>query len=103
MLVRLTAYTALSTVPAMAATTTLRVKSQTRDRINRLAAEDHLAAGEFIDLLVAKEEQERALRAMNEDFSRLRQDPHAWGSFRAETAAWDTASADAGAAPGRAS
>jgi hypothetical protein len=86
----------------MAASTTLRVKSQTRDRINRLAEEDHLPAGDFIDLLVAKEEHERALRAMNEDFSQLRQDPQAWGAFQAETAAWDATSADAGAAPGEA-
>lgn len=86
----------------MGSTTTLRVKTETRDRLNRLAKEERLPAGDFIDLLIAKEEQERALRAMNEDFRRLRQDPQAWEAFQAETAAWDTASADAAAVPGRA-
>ena len=81
----------------MSATTTLRVKSKTRDRINRLAAEENLPAGDFIDRLVEKEEQERALRAMNDDFSQLRQDPEAWDAFQAETAVWDTTSADSGA------
>lgn len=87
----------------MAATTTLRVKSGTRDRINRLAEEDHLPVGDFVDLLVEKEEQERLLRAMNEDFSQLRQDPEAWDAFQAETAAWDSTSADSAAAPAAAS
>lgn len=87
----------------MAATTTLRVKPGTRDRINRLAEEDHLPAGDFVDLLVEKEEQERLLRAMNEDFSELRQDPDAWAAFQAETAAWDTTSADSAPVPAAAS
>ena len=78
----------------MTRTTTLRVKSKTRDRINRLAAEESLPAGDFIDRLVEREEQERALRAMNEDFSRLRQNTEAWEAFQTETAAWDTTSAD---------
>jgi len=78
----------------MATNTTLRVKSDTRDRINRLAQEEHLAAGDLLDRLVEKEEQERLLRAMNDDFGRLREDPDAWASFQAETAAWDTTSSD---------
>jgi len=31
---------------------------------------------------------------MNEDFTRLRAKPEAWAAFKAETAAWDTTSAD---------
>ncbi|HEY5198703.1 MAG TPA: hypothetical protein VIJ51_16910 [Solirubrobacteraceae bacterium] len=80
----------------MAATTTLRVRPSTRDRINRLAAEDHVAAPELIERLVAKEEHERLLRAMNDDFATLRGDATRWAAFEAETAAWDTTSADVG-------
>ncbi|MGI8800717.1 MAG: hypothetical protein ACR2KV_00880 [Solirubrobacteraceae bacterium] len=80
----------------MAATTTLRVRPDTRDRINRLAAEDHVAAPELIDRLVEKEEQERLLRAMNDDFDKLRNDGTRWADFNAETAAWDTTTADTG-------
>lgn len=75
------------------------MKRQTRDRINRLAEEDELPAGEFIDSLVEKEEQARLLRAMDDDFGRLREDPEGWASFQGETAAWDTTSADSGVTP----
>ena len=81
----------------MAATTTLRVRPATRDRLNRLAQEEHLSAADMLDRLVAQEEQERLLKAMNEDFQRLRGSESAWGEFKAETAAWDVTSADVGA------
>lgn len=80
----------------MAATTTLRVRPDTRDRLNRLAAEDHVAAPELIARLVAKEEQVRLLRAMNDDFGALRDDATRSAAFEAETAAWDTTSDDVG-------
>ena len=44
--------------------------------------------------MVEKEEHERLLRAMNDDFGRLRDDPKRWAGFEAETAAWDTTSGD---------
>jgi hypothetical protein len=80
-----------------AATTTLRVRPSTRDRINRLAREDQVPAPELIDRLVEKEEQDRQLRAMNTDFERLHGDQIAWADFKAETAEWDTTSSDTGA------
>jgi hypothetical protein len=80
----------------MAATTTLRVRPSTRDRIKRLAAEDHVAAPELIERLVAREEHERLLRAMNDDFGALRDDATRWAEFQAETTVWDTTSADVG-------
>jgi predicted kinase len=83
----------------MSATTTLRVRPDTRDRINRLAAEDHVPAPELIARLVEKEEHERLLRAMNDDFGRLREDATRWAAFEGETAAWDTTSTDRGSAP----
>jgi predicted transcriptional regulator len=80
----------------MAATTTLRVRPDTRDRLNRLAEEDHVAAPELIARLVEKEEQARLLRAMNDDFGALRDDATRGAAFEAETAAWDTTSSDVG-------
>ena len=53
-----------------------------------------MAAGEFIDLPVAREQHERLLRGMNRDFTRLKEDPEAWAAFETETAAWDTTSDD---------
>lgn len=78
----------------MAATTTLRVSPETRDRLNRLAAEDHVAAPELIERLVEKEENERLMRGMNADFRALRDDPTRSAAFDAETAAWDTTTGD---------
>jgi hypothetical protein len=66
--------------------------------LNLLAAEDHVAAPEMIERLVAKEEHERLLRAMNADFGALRDDATRWAAFDAETVAWDTTSDDFGAA-----
>jgi hypothetical protein len=83
----------------MAATATLRVRLDMRDRINRLAAEDGVAAAEVIARLVEKEEYARLLRAMDDDFGRLREDPTRWSAFEAETAAWDTTSHEVGASP----
>lgn len=80
----------------MAATTTVRVRTDTRDRIKRLAREDRVSAPDLIERLVDKEEQDRLLQAMNEDFERLRDDPGAWADFQAETARWDTTSGDVG-------
>jgi hypothetical protein len=53
-----------------------------------------VAAAELIERLVAKEEQERLLRAMNDDFDRLREDPTRRAAFAAETAGWETTSSD---------
>lgn len=82
----------------VAATTTLRVRPDTRDRINRLAREDNVTAPDVIDRLVEKEEQDRLLSAMNSDFERMRGDEVAWADFKAETAEWDSTSGDRGAA-----
>ena len=82
---------------ATAATTTLRVRPDTRDRLNRLAQEHRLSAPEMLDRLVEREERERLLQAMNDDFDHLRRDRSAWAEFKAETAAWDATSAEVGA------
>jgi len=81
----------------MAATTTLRVRPATRDRLNRLAKAAGVSAPDFLDRLVQREEEDRMLREMNEDFERLRQDKAAWEEFQRETALWDTTSGDTAA------
>lgn len=73
------------------------LRPATRDRLNRLAQEEHLSAADMIDRLVEHAEQERLLKTMNDDFQRLRGNESAWAEFKAETAAWDATSADVGA------
>lgn len=78
----------MSTIMAMESTT-LRVRSSTRDRLNRLAHQDDVSVAELLERLVDQEERARLLRAMNEDFAALRADRRAWRAFTAETALWD--------------
>jgi len=78
----------------MAASTTLRVRPDTRDRLSRLARAERVTAPELLDRLVTQEEHAQLLRAMNDDFERLRRDQVAWAEFRAETALWDATSGD---------
>jgi predicted DNA-binding ribbon-helix-helix protein len=78
----------------MASTTTLRVRIATRDRINSMAAADQISSSELLDRLVTREEEDRALRAMNLAFLNLRRDEEAWTAFKVETAQWDSTSAD---------
>lgn len=94
----LTVYTVTSTLTPMAATTTMRIRPETRDRINRLAEVDRVSAPDVLDRLVEQEEEARLLKAMNAEFEALRSDPGAWSEFKAETAAWDASSADPGQA-----
>jgi hypothetical protein len=71
--------------------TTLRVRTNTRDRLNRLARQENVSAAELLDRLVEREEQARLLRRMNDGFAMLRADAAAWREFRGETALWDAA------------
>jgi hypothetical protein len=77
----------------MRASTSLRVRPHTRDALNRLAQQDRVSAPELLDRLIEREEQERLLAAMNDDFLALRTHPAEWRDFKAETAAWDASSA----------
>lgn len=74
-------------------TTTIRVWPETRDKLNRLAREDHLSAPAFVDRLIAREEDERLIASTNEAFAALRRDSEGWAAYQAEMAFWDAAAA----------
>lgn len=67
----------------------MRVRPQTRDRLNALARQDSLSMADFLERLVQREEENRLLDAMNASFQDLRRDPAAWAAHRAESEAWD--------------
>ncbi len=71
------------------ASTTVRVRSETRDAILRLSERRGISAGDLIEELVAREEENALLDAMNEDFATLRQDRAGWRSLIEERAAWE--------------
>lgn len=79
---------------AMPKSTTLRIRTETRDRLNQLARASRLSNPELLERLVAREERERQLEQMNRGFASLRSQGAAWAEFKDETDAWDAAAAE---------
>ena len=78
----------------MAATATIRVTPETRDRLNRIGAVRGLSAGELVDELASQAEDQALLEAMESHYDQLKLDPEAWELYRAEVTAWDTTAGD---------
>jgi predicted DNA-binding protein len=66
-------------------TTTIRVPSETRDRLNALARERGTPAGEVVAELVRQADDRALLTDAEESWKRLAADPQALASYRAET------------------
>jgi predicted DNA-binding protein len=81
-------------VVTMAATATIRVTPETRDRLNRISAERGISAGELVDELAGQAEGRALLEAMEDHYLELRADPDAWARDRAEVSEWDATAAD---------
>lgn len=73
----------------MAATTTVRVRPDTREAIARLSERRGLAAADLLGELVARAEEDELLAAMNDDFRHLRADPSRWDGIQADRSAWE--------------
>ena len=66
-------------------TTTIRVPTETRDRINELARRRGTPAGDLVAALVSEADDRALLAAALEDWERLAADPAAAAAYRAET------------------
>ncbi len=73
----------------MAATTTVRVRPDTREAIARLSERRGLATADLLGQLVARAEEDELLAAMNDDFDHLNADPPGWQQLEAERSAWE--------------
>lgn len=73
----------------MAATATVRVDRETRDRINELAAARGIRASALLSELVSGAEDAQLLQQMNSDFERLNGDAAARERYDAELREWD--------------
>lgn len=78
----------------MAATATVRVTPETRDRLNRISAQRGISAGELVDELARKAEDRALLEAMESHYRELHTDPEACRLHRAEIDAWDPTAGD---------
>lgn len=65
-------------------TTTIRVPSQTRDRLNALARRRGAPAGEVVDELVREADDRALLAAAEEGWERTFNDPAALAAYRAD-------------------
>jgi len=77
------------------ATTTIRVRPATRDRLARIGKRRGMSTPELLDELATRAEEDDLVAGLNEDFEKLRRDPDAWREHLEETALWDRTSADA--------
>ena len=78
----------------MAASVTIRVSPETRERLNRISAERGITAGELVEELAGEAEDRALLEAMNRHYDSLRADPEAWKAYRDEVDAWDPTAGD---------
>lgn len=68
-------------------TTTIRVPSDTRDRLNALARQRGASAGEVVDELVREADDRALLSDAEESWRRLAADREALAAYKAETSA----------------
>jgi predicted DNA-binding protein len=69
----------------MAESTTIRVSTETRDRLKALSARAGGSAGEIVAKLVATADEELLLADTEAAFEALARDPEALARYRAET------------------
>jgi predicted transcriptional regulator len=66
------------------ATTTIRVDTATRDRLNDLARRRRIPAGQIVDELVREADDRALLEAASEGWQRMAADPEALAGYRGE-------------------
>jgi hypothetical protein len=74
--------------------TTIKVSVETRDRLKRLADEDHLTLDAELNRTLDRVEDMRFWAGVQEDYARLQADPQAWADYVGELAEWDRTAGD---------
>jgi hypothetical protein len=74
--------------------TTIKVSVQTRDRLKRLADEDHLTMDAELSRVLDLAEDVRFWAGVQADYARLQADPKDWADYTAELAEWDLTTGD---------
>lgn len=73
----------------MAATTTIRVRPETRERLKRLSRDRGVSTPDFLESLVRRAEDEQLLADHEAALERIMTDPEQAASYRSELSAWD--------------
>lgn len=74
--------------------TTIKVSVHTRDRLKKLADDDHLTLDAELAQALDKAEEARFWEGVQTDYARLQADPGAWADYTGELADWDGATGD---------
>ena len=78
----------------MTDTITIKVSVETRDRLKRLADEDHLTLDAELARILEKAEEGRFRAGVRADYARLQADPQEWADYVSELAEWDGVAGD---------
>lgn len=73
----------------MAATTTIRVRSDTRERLKRLGRDRGLSTPDLLDSLARSAEDDQLLVEHEAAMDRIMADPEQAASYRSELSTWD--------------
>lgn len=71
-------------------TTTVRVRRPDSERLQSLAKSHQIAVIDVLHSAIDALERQEFLRGLNQDYQRLRNDPHRWEEYVAERQEWDT-------------
>jgi hypothetical protein len=74
--------------------TTIKVSAETRDRLKKLADEDHLTLDAELAQTLDKAEDARFWAGVRADYARLQADPREWRDYVSELAEWDHTAGD---------
>jgi hypothetical protein len=74
--------------------TTIKVSVETRDRLRKLADQDHLTMEAELARTLDKAEEARFWAGVRADYARLQADPQEWSDYVNELAEWDDTAAD---------
>jgi hypothetical protein len=74
--------------------TTIKVSVQTRDRLKRLADEDHLTMDSALSRALDHAEDRRFWEGVRADYARLQAEPTQWEDYAGELAEWDATTND---------
>ncbi|MGH3159004.1 MAG: hypothetical protein ACRDNF_20860 [Streptosporangiaceae bacterium] len=74
--------------------TTIKVSVATRDRLKKLADEEHLTLDAELARTLDNAEDARFWAGVRADYARLQADPREWGDYVSEVAEWDRTAGD---------
>lgn len=74
--------------------TTIKVTGSTRDRLKRLADEEHLTMDAALSRVLDQVEDARFWQGVRDDYARLQADPSAWADYVGELAEWGPTAGD---------